>query len=554
MSRFSFVILVSGAMYVGLQLQNSGGSTVHIEGIVLDGTTDKPLVDASVGEVITGQDGTFAIDLPILPLCKSVGGRCRTGPPMLIVTKQGFLPARTDGSKLPGTPGIPLAVDGGGGLDGLTVRLFPPGTITGRIFDSRGQPAQGVSLYTFRYFYDEAGTRTRHLFGSRDVAKSNDLGEFRIPNLDHGDYYLELRPDPLEVGQNQVFPAIFYPGSMEPSLGEAIRVERGAETRVKDTVLGPVTGGILSVRLIHEAGEPQRGATIVRVDRRNDWIASIRTVTVQRENMETVVQVGRLAPGNYDVRAEYASVNASSNEAIVPVTMGTSDMLVDLPIRKHAYGSVTGRAVVNTAGGEQPVAGVSLDLIEVFQAAMQTQSGSTVLGRLTSNDNGTFPTLPISGKAISYAGSGPVLRVRVGDIPRGMYVTSISDGLRNVMQDGLFVSPEKETNIAVRLATGTGIIEGSAVDSNGKQVPAALAVLVPDHPTQRSQMVTTISDLKGVFKLEGGPGSYHLYVWRELPGAAYLNDEFMEKYKNRGIPVRLEPNSRMALRTAILED
>jgi hypothetical protein len=553
MRSFPLVILISSAVFAGIEIQNSGNSTAHIEGIVLDGTTDKPLPGAAVGGVISGSDGKFAVDLPIPPSCPSVGGRCRTGLPTLSVTKPGFLPGRPEGRKFPGTPGIPLSIAAGDRLEGLTVRLFPPGTITGRIFDSRGQPAQGVELYPFRYFYNEAGTRTRQLFGTLGLpAKTNDQGEFRILNLDAGDYYFEIHPKPLEAGPNEFLASIFYPGSNDPSQSEAVRVERGTETRVKDIVLAPVTGGILRVRVINEAGEGLRGTTLVRVERQNDWMIPIRNVTVQRGAFDAILEIGRLAPGDYDIRAMH---NPGTNQAIVPITMGTGDILVDLPVRKTLDGSITGRAWITSAGGEQPLAGVSLGLFEIFQSTIQqAQGGGATLPPLTSIDDGTFPARSISGGPIRHARSSPVFRVRVVAVPQGTYVTSISDGHRDVMQEGLFVSPETATNIIVRLAPGTGIIEGAVVDSTGERVPFALAALLPDNPAQRSQMMTTISDFKGTYRLEGGPGSYHLYVWRELPGAAYLNDEFMEKYRNRGTPVRVEPNRRVALNITILED
>jgi hypothetical protein len=45
--------------------------------------------------------------------------------------------------------------------------------------------------------------------------------------------------------------------------------------------------------------------------------------------------------------------------------------------------------------------------------------------------------------------------------------------------------------------------------------------------------------------LQGGrPGSYQLFAWSRLNGAAYKNAEFMKHYQGRGVPIVVAGNSR----------
>ncbi len=115
---------------------------------------------------------------------------------------------------------------------------------------------------------------------------------------------------------------------------------------------------------------------------------------------------------------------------------------------------------------------------------------------------------------------------------------------------------EQDTRFDILLAQPGSVINGSVKDTNGNDVADAVVALVPDSAQlreSRSFYRSAISDMDGAFDLRGiAPGNYHLFAWTELNGAAYLNPEFMEGYKEKGQAVRINEGSRLATIITVL--
>ena len=78
----------------------------------------------------------------------------------------------------------------------------------------------------------------------------------------------------------------------------------------------------------------------------------------------------------------------------------------------------------------------------------------------------------------------------------------------------------------------------------------AVVALVPDSPMPSAGPLyrSDISDIRGLFELRGiAPGSYRLFAWTELEGAAYRNPQFMKEFEERGMPVRIEKGQRLSM-------
>jgi hypothetical protein len=77
---------------------------------------------------------------------------------------------------------------------------------------------------------------------------------------------------------------------------------------------------------------------------------------------------------------------------------------------------------------------------------------------------------------------------------------------------------------------------------SGAKLADAVVVLVPDPPLRSAGLRyrTAISDVNGKFELRGiAPGSYHLFAWTELEGAAYRNADFMKDFEGKGVPIKV---------------
>jgi hypothetical protein len=425
--------------------------------------------------------------------------------------------------------------------------MFPQPVVTGKVFDQRGQPMQDAEIQVFTYLYNEAGVRVRS--NAPGTPRTNDLGDFRVENLDPGEYFMEIRPASPDLGgtSGAILAPLFYPGTTDISRAEPIAIQPGARLQLRNITAFPVRGGSLRVKLANQGDEP-RGASILSVFRDGETASAVRSQMVQREVMTETVDLGRLVPGRYFVRAGFAGVNnLGMNEGRVTIDVNESDTLINLPIVTFKNWVFAGRAVVEGANGEaRPAPGVQLAFYDVGpnigSQFLRLQAPITLM----SQPDGSFPDRNLGPSMPPYA-----YHVRVLNPPPGMYVSTIRGG-RSTRE--LRADYGNTTNLTVVLGENAGAIEGTLTDSRGTAVPVGNVVLIPDNPNEIHRLVTATTATNGTFRLEAGPGAYHLYAWRELLGAPYMNSQYMQKHRESGLPVRVELCGRSTLNVKMLED
>jgi hypothetical protein len=109
---------------------------------------------------------------------------------------------------------------------------------------------------------------------------------------------------------------------------------------------------------------------------------------------------------------------------------------------------------------------------------------------------------------------------------------------------------DASVELEIRIAAPGAAIEGTATDEEGEPLTGATVVLVPDAPLREAGLRyrTVETDIRGRYELTGiAPGSYELFAWSELEGAAYRNADFMADFWGRGIPVRIEDPETIAV-------
>jgi hypothetical protein len=558
----TLALLLTTALAVSAQT-TTPAAQARVEGVVVDGVTGMPLADVTVmgpgslpptagtqtlgariigpsdipASLKTDAQGRFAIDV-------------NAGQVTLTANKTGYRPARLEGRKIPANNGIPLQLQAGQRQSGLVIKLFPQPVVTGKVFDQRGQPMQDAEIQPFIYTYNDAGVRIRSN-PPGGTSKTNDLGDFRIENLDPGEYYFEIRPASADLGgtSGSLLATIYYPGTTEAGKAESVTVAPGAQVQLRSITAIPVRGGTLRVTLTNQGDEP-RGASILSVFREGETATAVRSQMIQKDVMTAPVDLGRLPPGRYFVRAGFAGVNSGMNEGRVTVDLRETDHELTLPIVTFKPWNFTGLAVVEGANGEsRPVQGVTLTFHDVgpnaLNAMLRFGAPPTLVVAVTSGPDGTFPGRPLNPSMPPYA-----FHVRPSNVPPGMYVSTIrgASSIRELRADY-----GGATNLTVVLAENAGTVEGVLTDAKGVPVPAGAVVLLPDDANDIHRLVTATSALNGTYRLDAGPGNYHLYAWRELIGAPYLNPEYMQKHRDSGVSVRIEPGGRSSVNAKALE-
>lgn len=148
-------------------------------------------------------------------------------------TKRGFLETAY-GAHQPLESGSILTLDSGKSLKGLALSLFPQGTVSGRVLDADNEPVDSGFVQILSKRWARGAPR---LMSVRQV-QPNDLGEFRIANLQPGIYYVVFQPVPrmdayggaTRAGAGAIRAArTFYPSASRASEAVPIQVKPGEE-------------------------------------------------------------------------------------------------------------------------------------------------------------------------------------------------------------------------------------------------------------------------------------------------------------------------------------
>jgi len=519
---------------------------VRLEGLVLQGDTDRPVASVQVQfaglRSSTDAQGRFVFN--------SVPAGRHT----LFADKDGYMRARPAGRKYTGGIEVITRSDSPSAI--LLVRLFPAALITGRVLDANGQPVRNAFVLPYRQTYDPSGAlalqplqvnRSTYL-GLRETmqnlaiapdnrlddaynrssnitrSRTNDLGEFRIFNLDPGRYAIYIDPS-----SNSEVP-VFYPGVTNTRDAALIEVKAGEEFRLNNVTLPARGNAALRVRINNQSGE--NGALkFVEVRRKG----SQEILRWQSGATDPVIPLGTLPPGVYEVEANVQTSRglffAAGHQDLV---MSGSDVELEVTVGRSPR--LTGRVV---EGQTQPVPGVRISM-----------TSDSVLRNtpfaLTTAADGTFQLQGIPDGVFQ-------LRFLSG-IPAGKCITSAVQGNRNVLKDGLLVGSD-DVSVDVTLGESQATVKGTAVDSKAARIPGATIVLVPADPS-RSDLFSVIgADQNGEFEIPCvQPGTYTIYGWTDLNGSAYRNADFMKKYEGSGRALELASGRIIEIPVRVIDD
>ena len=216
-------------------------------------------------------------------------------------------------------------------LSGLTVRLMPKGVIAGRVVNEEGEPVRGVLMQAFRYTYVR-GARQLSLVGVASAV--SDLGEYRISDLDPGQYFIAAAPaSDSSTGRIQSgaprYPITYFPSGEDLASAQKVVVGGGKEIGgINFSMKAGDSSGIRGVVVSGESGKPLYPASILVFPRMKDQLIPIRAGTGYAGTSDGSFEISNLRPGPYFVAAHHTAGSAiTSSFAEVTVTKsGLSDL------------------------------------------------------------------------------------------------------------------------------------------------------------------------------------------------------------------------------------
>jgi hypothetical protein len=298
----ALVLLVSGHPDAARQTpqQPAAAATAVVSGV---------LVAADNGEPVRKAEVRLASASPRLTRTTTSDGQGRwavdalpAGEYALSATRPGYVET-VYGARSPGRAGrgTPIRVAAGQRIDDLSLSMPRAGVISGIVSDEYGDPAYNVPVRALRYAY-ENGERIVRAAGN---ATTDDLGAYRIPNLEPGEYLVSAVPRDTvaaaaaraesirrmqadreasaRAGDQEARAAVatmaearregrmpppvsrvgyvpmYYPGAVLPAAAAPVRVGLGAQVFGIDIRLDLVETATITGTVLSAAGEPIQG-------------------------------------------------------------------------------------------------------------------------------------------------------------------------------------------------------------------------------------------------------------------------------------------------------
>lgn len=423
------------------------------------------------------------------------------------------------------------------GTGELVLHMRPAAVITGKITDADGDPLRDVNVMATR-----AGSSHGRFSHDTGYGNTNDLGEFRIPDLRPGRYTLLATPrrdlqivadtKPAQGENRLVNVATYYPGTLDKNQAASVDVEAGQET--------PVNFAVLTSRAFHVSGD------VVGLAASN--IAQIMLMSDQGSmDAEQQLQTGgkfefvNLLPGNYRVRIVTFSLGngQSPNTHVLGVNRTievTSGDVRDVHLQVDQGASVRGHFRIDS--GEQ----FDWTQLTVVLAGGDENSG------LLMPSNGSPPTFSTVAKDGTF---------EMKTVPSGRYHLVVgargsSNKLRDYFTKSIMLNGQdvgdsgfevnSATELQVVISAKGATIEGTAVDEKGNPVSSVTVVDVPDgdrrlRPDLYQQDIT---DERGHFSLRGlNPGSYTVLAFEDLEDSPQ-DAAFLTSYGSKGEKVSVD--------------
>ena len=413
--------------------------------------------------------------------------------------------------------------------------------VTGRILDQDGDPAPDAYVHLMARTY----ALGRRLFSPRGHARTNDLGEYRIPNVSPGRYFIgvdysdRLLNDPevrYEGDEQGDYDRTFHPGVEDP--GKALPVDLGAgEMRAIDIQLRrvPTVRVSGSVRLAGDAPLPER----INLEFYPTWDISgrLRRRFVSPDIATSAFEFPRVPRGPYVLRA---LEHIDGKPVYLHRELEIADVNIEnLDLTLNNCATVRGRILVVGVGAEEfshEKSSVGLSLYSFpynpgQTAARADKTGSVLIENIVPS----------------------TYTVKVSNLPPDAYLKSVRLGDRELPDRQLTLEAgETIDGLEAVVSLGGGRIDGIVLDQDRQPATLTTVVAVPlNEAGDRPRYLRTAeTDAQGRYAVRGlAPGRYRLLAFdeRDLEPGFYQAPGFLDNCRDQGEEVEVRENSRLEL-------
>ena len=536
---------------------SSGAASAHparalVEGMVTKDPGSEPVKKALIELIaesqsdggnytaLTSADGGFRIE-------NIVPGRYR-----MFVERSGYQEIDKHRRR---TEGRVLTLTAGQDLKDLTIRLQAAAVIEGRVTDEDGNPLPEAQVAVLRQTFGVGRSHWEQVGAER----TNDLGEYRIPGLSAGSYFVSVTPPPdfrslieangltsaaaphngaaaSEKPAPAAYQTTYYPGTRDRGQAASIQLHAGDDFPVNFSLTPSpsftIRGSVVNL---------PPGFTAAIMLQSKDFSLVLNGAEMHKDGS---FEIRDVAPGAY-------TILATVDNPPVPM-MARQDLQIGsanvegLKLAPQTGGSIQGRLHMEAGSTARP------DPSQMLLLLHSADGDDDAFGAFTMQED--FSTLAHVNADSSFEWK---------NVPAGRYSVQISDASampdwflksvtagRDGADSGFSVSSGTTTLDLVASANGA-VADGIATNQKDEPVPDAVVVAVPEahfrsHPDRYRKAVT---DQSGRFILRGmPPGDYTLFAWESVDGEAYYSPEFLKTYEGQGKALILSEGERQSIR------
>jgi len=383
--------------------------------------------------------------------------------------------------------------------------MVKSGLLTGRVIDPQGSPEAGIRIRIKRRVYIENG-EIGWVSLDRTIL-TNDRGEYRVFDLPPGEYYVVAQGDPASFATSTLHLTTYYPGTADPISAERIDLKPDQEVRLTDIVRAVVQGAGLRIHLPAVDLSSPRGRELYLEEAFSDVIS-------RPGEDPSVIFLKGVPPGRFRAAVSWPTARGRAYGSID--TLVGANTILDVEMSPHFLHEV------------------NFEITKVQDAALQVTDVKSLI--LT-------PDILFSGLEATRVQVTANAKVR---LKPGKYQASLQGSpagvhiLQILSKDGTLlpgpIEVAENSTFQVVLGEGGSIVSGIVRDKLGQPVADAVIALVPDAPLDSVDHLyrKTVSDVTGAFELADiVPGSYRIFAWQELQGAAYKNVDFLREYETQ---------------------
>lgn len=447
--------------------------------------------------------------------------------------------------------GVSLSLDSGQELEGEILHMLPAAVITGRILDEDGDPVPNAEVVVSRRTFADRGPKFETAAGTQ----TNDLGEYRVGGLLTGKYYVSasapvsfqsiVPPQSTfdEAGTklpDTAYVTTYYPSATDRAQAAALDLHSGDDT--------PVNFSLVRTHTAHLRGSIVGfgpGMKVLVMLRSHDT----QTIMIVSEvDKQGKFDIPHVPPGSYSLITTIET-EAETRSGVMQVDVGDSD-IEGLHISHSPTATVRGRIHsknADTSSAQYVALRRMDDGEEYFEAFTIAQDvGGLPFSRAKSDGSFEFKNVTPGLYEVEVSSDSR----DAGDT----YVESVTVGSKEFVENGLPVNGGN-TLVDITLASGAGMLEGSATNEKKEPVANTVVVAVPDtkYRKRKSHYQKASTDQLGRFKLRGlRPGNYTLFVWEMLEEDQYLDPEFLKKFEDQSTAIKVEKASRQTVALKVI--